>query len=435
MKRCALLAALLCSLPLFGQEEAVREDLRNWRYQFSLEGKESKDLIAIELSPAVFNVSQPELNDLRLIDGNGQSIPYALRVQQERRIRQERTEARTFGKQTLPDNSEQLSLDLGENPPEHNELMVEVNSTSYGRPLILEGSTDGKAWGTILDRVEVVRLNAGGQSINVTTFPYPASRQRYLRVTLKPDRLEKTTGVLTAASIFFSVDLRGLLREENARIEYRDPIRENYSDPASTWVLNLGGENVPVSRLTLDIQQPQFRRPFRLEEYEPGRPSRTVLSGTLKRDTGNQPLVLEFPEARSHRLRLTVVDSRNLPLNLRGVTYAGSSRLVVFKKPTSATMPLRLFSGNPSAIAPNYDFAATLPTDLGQPTIWKPGSEEVNPAYVPPPPPQLPFTEQYPYLLDGVLILALAILGYLLFLVARSAIQRHDSEVSQPAAP
>jgi len=422
---------LLFSLPLFAAEGAVREDLRQWRYQLTVPTPADAGLAAVELTPAVFGKARPGLQDLRLTDGNGEPIPYALRVQRERQVRRE-VKARPFGRQTLPDGSEQLSLDLGASPPEHNELAVDVAATSYGRPLVLEGSADGEGWGTILDKAEVVRLSAGGQAIRTTNFPYPASRQRYLRVTLKPDRIDKSTATLCGVGVLFSVNEPGRWNQGEAAIEYRDPVRDSYSEPASAWVLNLGDANVPVSRLTLDVDQPQFERRFRLEAYEPGRPGQPLTSGTLSRQAG-EAVVVEFPETAAHRLKLVVVDSRNEPLRLTRATYAAPSRLLVFRKPANAAEPLRLFVGNPSAEAPNYDFAATVPAVLDGLSAPTPGSRDENPAYVPPPPELLPVTERYPLLLDGVLVVALLVLGWLLFLLARTAIRRHDAAVAEGA--
>ncbi len=433
MKRITMLALVVGLLtaspglaqdPGLAQEGAVSEDLTHWKAFVPLSLPEPGKLAGAILTPAVFGAAKPDLGDLRLVDQGGRTIPYALRTLAERIVRQ-KVAVKPFDRLTLPDSSQRLSLDLGPSPPEHNELDLDVTAASYGRPLVLESSDNGKDWGTILDKVEVVKLDIRGQSINVTRFSYPSSRQRYLRVTLRPDRVSKENDVLRGASVFFSLTRPGKWAGGAAQIEYRDPVRA-HDDAASAWVLDLGEPNVPVSQLTLHIDQERFSRPFYLEAYEPGRRGEQLVSGTLSRQGGHEPIVLVFPETRTRRLKLTVIDSRNPPLTLQKAEYAAPARLLVFQVPAGSES-LRLYIDNPEARAPNYDFADTLPRDLGEIASASFGSREANPAYVPPPPETLPFTERYPYLLDVVLIVSLAVLAGLLFLLARTAIRRHDT--------
>src|SRR5204862_6464296 len=90
--------------------------------------------------------------------------------------------------------------------------------------------------------------------------------------------------------------------------------------------------------------------------------------GEWRRRAGAEvkPLEILLPrEVRPYKLRLVVTDFRNAPLDLRGVSYAAPARQVVFPAKADLTGPLRLYFGNPKAQEAGYDFARTLPADLG----------------------------------------------------------------------
>src|SRR5579871_1634324 len=108
-------------------------------------------LVDFLVTPAVFDRGRPDLGDLRLVDGGGQAVPYALRV---RRGQDEKKplEAREFNRAARPDRSVEVTLDLGDAPGEHNEVHVTTPGRDFRRRLLLEGSNDGKNWSVVLTR-------------------------------------------------------------------------------------------------------------------------------------------------------------------------------------------------------------------------------------------------------------------------------------------
>jgi hypothetical protein len=83
------------------------------------------------------------LGDLRLVDADGKTVPYALRIRTPHNDQQPLSQ-RTFDRVVNADRSVSISVDLGEAPPQHNEIAVTLGDNGYGRPLRLEGSADGK---------------------------------------------------------------------------------------------------------------------------------------------------------------------------------------------------------------------------------------------------------------------------------------------------
>ncbi len=433
-----LLAAGLVGLAARAQEDqrAEPEDLSGWEFFLPVQLPDKPAKYAdFVVPPAAFGRSQAaNLADLRLIDAQGRAVPYALRVRRPH-DEQELLPARAFDRISRPDRSASISLDLGEKPPEHNQIEVDVPGWGYGRPLRLEGSADGKEWGRLLDDVYLVRLEIAGRQVVQRRFTYPPSRLRYLRVTVQPDRvLKDDKPAIDAVRVFHAVAVPGEELLVTGTLQPREPVRVG-KDPGSAWRIDLGEEGVPCEKLILEIAEESYSRPFTLEQLPPDQPPVVVAAGELRHRPGQPPgplTIVLYGEIRTRWLRLTVADYRNPPLTLQRVTAAAPARQVVFG-PAAGAGPFRLYTGNPRAQAPNYDFAASLPARLDPaPTRCELGPPEPNPDYRPVP---KPWTERWRYLVDAVLACAGLLLAGVLTMLARSAIRRHDALPPGPAAP
>jgi hypothetical protein len=388
-------------------------------------------LLDVVLPPAVFGTARGDLGDLRLVDGRGHSLPYALRIRRPIDERRQRA-ARTFDRVTNPDRSVQLSLDLGEAAGEYDQLSVDVQGAVYVRALNADGSNDNKNWSKVLDNAHVVRLREDDKWIEHRRFQFPPTRFRYLRVRLRPDTtLADDAPTLDSVAVFHTVRVPGEDVTHVADLERREPVRLN-GEPGSAWIVDLGEAKVPVERLTLHVADADFSRRFQLEAqfdeiFVPVAPREDLLRPTRP---GSGRVAIDVAEMAPRRFRLSVVDSGNPPLALQEVRFTAPARQLVFALPAGALGPLRLYSGNPQATAPNYDFASSLPARLDPPpTRLELGDREDNPIYQPP---DLPWTERWPYLVDAILAGACAVLLGLVIVLARQAIRRHDA-TAQPS--
>jgi hypothetical protein len=386
------------------------------------------------LTPGVFDGARPDLSDLRLYDGRGRDVPYALRVRRKEEVRRPFA-ATEFNRTTNPDRSAEVSLDLGKSAGEHNEIEVSTAGTAFRRPLRVEGSDDRKSWRTVLDKVHLLHFEEGGHVADVRRFTYAPSRYRYLRVRVAPDPAAANDApVIASVSVLHEVHEAGDYVTRQAFVEARQPVPAS-EGPGSAWFIRLGenGELAPCESLTLDVADTEFARSYRLEIANPEEPAQVIVTGELRRQLSqaDKPLVISFPETTARRLRLVVTDQRNPPLNLTAARYTAAARQVIFK-PAEAQGALRLYFGNPTAPAPGYDFARTLPATLDPaPAEAALGARERNPDYRPPP---KPWTERYPWAVYVVLGVASAVLLGLLGLLGREAIARHGATGGDLAA-
>jgi hypothetical protein len=450
MNRCSLLIAglmLFAAATGRGQEPGPRESaaagesLEDWEYFQTLQLPElgSAKYVDFLVTPSVFDKARDDLADLRLYDGHNREVPFSLRIRRDEK-RQEALPAREFNQTTNPDGSAELSLDLGELGVEHNEIEISPTGENFRRRVQVEGSDNGKDWRVLVGGEQrfVIDFQADGQRLSVRRFRYPLSRFRYLKVRLYPDGgLKNDRPGIAGVTVFHSVNIPGEYLTQEALLGMREPVPAQ-GGPGSAWVITIPGGRAPIEELLFEVEDADFRRPYQLETSDvlEGDDWTWVTQGEWRRraDQPRRPMTIRLPQmgpALPRRLRLTVTDFRNPPLDLRQVEFRAPVRQVVFARPPAGAEPLRLYFGNPRAILPNYDFAANLPVDLSP--------APVRASLVPPPQPNpdwrpepKPWTERWPGLVYVVLAGASLVLLSLLGLLAREAIHRHD-QAEQPA--
>jgi hypothetical protein len=263
---------------------------------------------------------------------------------------------------------------------------------------------------------------------------------RYVRIRIEPDpQLETAEGAsegfkIEEANVLRTLELEGERSVWAAEVGPREPTRV-YGAAGSSWIIDLQADNVPCDRIDVEIANREFVREVQIQAEQPSNILRQPVfvplyssdEMTWQRRVGEvaEPMTLRFPEVRTRRLRLMVVDYRNVPLQIQSVKVSSSKRQVIAEMPSDLNEELRLYYGNPLADAPNYDFARNLPAKV-QPSPAPAALSEgvVNPDFVPPP---LPFTERYPWLVYVVLGTACVSLLLIVMSLARQAVNIYDS--------
>ena len=419
-----LLAAGVAPPVAAAESSAQRENLAKWPTRFALAPAEAKpgSLVGVTLSPEVFGKSTPGQGDLRLADAGGDAIPYALRVRTPRDVPEVRT-GKPINAVTRPDGTLECSIDLGENPGEHNEVFIPLPGRSYHRSVRVEGGDNNKTWNVLLKDALLINLSSGRQVIDQRRFSYPPSRYRYLRVQVGKDTVpEPKAAKLESFQVLRNVRLPGVTDAYDGQVTRSDPGRFQNAYATAT-LIDLGAERVPVSGLLIDVNEREFARPYFLEaENEAG--WYMVMQGELRPNLTGGPIAVRFPETPARRLRLQVIDASNTPLTIRAARFEVVRREVLFRLPAEMKTPLYLYAGNPQAQPPAYDFATQLLPEAKAEATASVSAGEANPAYVPPP---VPWSEEHPRLIDGVLGFAGVVLAAILAALARAAIRRREA--------
>jgi hypothetical protein len=414
----ALLAAGLAAL-VGGQTTRAPESLTAWRYFKEVPiPATSLQLLSVTLDRDTLGQARADLADLRLYDSAGREIPYALRIL--RKIESQTVSQAQIFNRAVEGTTALISCDLGEQTHAHNQVEVTTSGDNFRRLADVEGSPDGEHWSTLETGAILFRFSSEGRSAEQNAISYPASRFRYLRVRVNRDlQVDRAAPEITALQVRLSTRAEGEMVAYPGALEGPDADRLN-ARPATIWRIDLQ-DRVPLERLSIFASDQAFSRPFLLEAVDDPNAPQLLASGELTRSEvmPHANTEVDFSEHFARRLKLTITDDRNARLSIAAVTAFGAMRQVVFESAAAGTGPLRLYYGNPEAIAPYYDLNARIPTDGSARAlrISARGPRD-NPIFRPQP---KPLSEQSPWVVYLVLIVATILLAGILLNLARAS--------------
>jgi hypothetical protein len=403
---------------LRAQAAPTREPLSGWLYFKEIRvPRPPEGLTDFVLDVATLDQARANQEDLRLYDSAGREVPYVLRVRRDMATTNA-FPAREFNR-SVDGGAAQISLDLGDRSEPHNQVEIDTPGNNFRRFVDLGGSADDARWSTLASAAIIFRFAAGGHSVEQLAVDYPVSQYRYLRIRVARDpESDRAAPELLGVRVRRSIHLAGEMMWTVGSMEGRDADRAN-ARPASLWRVDLGGR-IPIQQVLLNIGDGVFSRPFRLEAVDDPAAPVLLASGELtRRENAAGQLKVGFEERWARRLRLTVIDDRNPPLPIFGLTAEGAARQVVFDGASVAPGVMRLYYGSFRALAPRYDLAARVPAESGpMATRLMLGPPRENPAYRPEP---KPFSERSPWLVYVVLAVAGIVLAAILVSLARAS--------------
>jgi len=397
-----------------------------WPYFVEVAPPSDQGLSKFTVPLHVLGEARGDLGDLRLFDSDNHEIPFAINVRKEI-DEQNEFGVSVFNKVTVGAATE-ATVDLGENPSDHNQVEIETDGTDFRRRVTVEGSDSETGWRTLRNDAVIVAFSSEGQAAESNRVGYPTSRYRYLRVRVNSDELyDKHAPDVTGVKVFMTVHQKGELATWNVNVPFYQLLR-NQGAHASSWVIDLGAR-VPCDRLTLHISDPSFYRPFQVETVDDPQNPQLVASGTLSRranEENKMKVIIFDQEAYARKIRLQITDYSNPVLSIETIEAGAPARELVFDLKQPQTLPLRLLFGNVKIDAPHYDFEKELGSMLSKSTPQQVnvGDLKNNPAYVPEP---LPFTERAPWLIYLVLAASSAALGWILWSLLKKAMRLPDA--------
>jgi Protein of unknown function (DUF3999) len=414
LRLCVFILAVVLTI-------AAQTSLSLWPYYVEVTpDQNSAGLYDLVVPLSVMDKARSDLADLRLFDSTNREIPYAIRVRRDVDEKRE-IPTRLFNYGSSGPATGEVTVDLGENPGEHNEIEIETNGSNFRRQVVIEGSDSGSEWRTLSNDGLLFSFASQNNVAESERITYPTSRYRYLRVKVSRDQLtDKETPQVTGVKVMMAVRDKGLLSSWGVMVPSYQ-LQRNQGAHASVWALDLGGQ-VPCDRLKLEIQEESFSRPFQVEAIDDPDNVRLIATGELTRHSGDgaKPLEIYFnQEEIVRKLRLQITDYSNPTLNITGIEASAPARQLVFELKEPTSQPLRLFFGNEAVPAPHYDFENELNARRSkEPAHSSLGSVLPNREYRPEP---KPLTERVPWLIYIVLAASSIALAFILFSLARTA--------------
>ncbi|MCX7708620.1 MAG: hypothetical protein N2484_02095 [Clostridia bacterium] len=352
MKRTILTLALLWSVIYgFYPALAAEANLQPWKYFKEVRVEGANKYKAVYLDEDVYRDAQPNLEDLRIADSEGNFVPYYLENSYSYPVREKETYTATRIGSFVKDND--AYVDFKVQPARENSdilgsrLAFFVSEQKFLKTIDLYGSFDGVNWQYIM-KDSLYKVD----NISKTEVDFKEIQKfSFYRVKV-PNNLEK-------------IDINGLQvvynyfeKRENS-YEKAVPIEYEMKNEAQHTELTIKNSNkLKIKKVNLDIEG-IFNRSYSVytgqgDEFMPAGISGELYNLHFKDldisdtsiETGSYPL-------SSESIRVKIVNMDDKPLKIKGIQVQYYVDKIVFED--TGSKPFRLYYGNTETKRPVYD--------------------------------------------------------------------------------
>ncbi|MGA2071261.1 MAG: DUF3999 family protein [Sedimentisphaerales bacterium] len=430
-----LLSATIC--------DGASIDTSKWQYvgEVTIEGAPG-EYCALVLTPGIHNAARTDLADIRLIDRDGNQIPYVM-MRDEDRTETVKYNPTILNRATDANGNALATLDFGGQTVK-NSIEVETAGDNFRRAVKVEGSNDNVQFFTIVDRAYIFAVSDKTRH-RFSTIDLPNNDYRYIRITVSPMTAEETKPAINEVRAF-KIEKKPAQKQVVEMIQTEHTEDVNYH--TSNYVYDLKFRRLPVVEIELNTDDASFYRCVTIQgrdavtqkvkiDSEDNRqrfrevevPWNTITTDVIYRYTdaaGKQyerlALPISWREAYKY-IRIVVSNYDDQPITIRAASAKMVPHKVIFPAPSDKSA--KLYVGNESASHPQYDLARRLTNPTHTKTTQaaiasltdNPAAGKIRQ--------NLPWTEQHKMLLLAVLVMVVFVLGVFMLSSVRS-IQRQD---------
>ena len=400
-------------------------------------------------------MTKDSFEDLRVLDDDGESVPFLIQVERESRTRKSRKTwtANNPTARPLEDDGLEILIVLDEDAPVPDGIRLVSPLRNFEQRVRVYSSKDGNAWEPLGDE-SVIFDYSRYMDVRSDSVAFAASDQRHFRVVIdaatsgqesrlleltrrlrgseEAERVEK----ITVDRRPFRIERIEFWKEEQEERWAGDKtkaypitnfrIEENPEDQQT--IVFVETPRAPLTAIQLETSTRNFSRRVNVANEETrGKQSNwqtlsdEVLSRIDFRDLQRQELEISFPEARRETYRVVIHNRDSPPLQITGMQTEGPVYQLLFL--ASQGNGYRLVYGSETAESPHYDTAsiqavlnagfAPATAELGeQQDLGGPAADTT-----------LLDQLRNPKLLIGLIVILVAVLGLTLY----SAVQRLDN--------
>lgn len=388
-----------------------------WKYYKDIGGVDQRNadssvVKAVELDNEVFSNARPDLADLRVIDGTENETPYVLRSEGAT-AKIATYHPRVLNLSSVPGSHTSFVADFGSNTP-HNSIDIITSSSNFRKKVEVSGSNDATEW-QILDNKQVIYDYTLEFRAKNTKITYPESTFRYLKIKILDagDAPINVSGVVAQKT-----------EEKGAtRVSYKPSFTIQEENKITKIVIDLGQRGLETDTILLGIDSENFERFVSIQGSDNAVSWNVVGNDVLysyktsKLDARKN--IIKYANTKKQYLLLQIQNYDNKPLMINGVKAEGLARSLLFL--AEQGMSYRLYYGANDARSPVYDLGSVIKRfDENEINVTSLGRQKDNERYtppMPPPPPVIPFSERFPWLLPSVLTLVSFSLIFLVYKV------------------
>jgi len=408
-------------------------EVTKWKYQAKVIIEDgTSEYYKLALTPEAYNAARPDLGDIRLVDVNGEQVPYVLFKPQDTTEKQI-YKPRVINRSTRKDKAAAVTLDFSKQTVK-NSIEVITLGDNFRRAVKVEGSNDNVEFFTLVEQAYIfaVEHNKRFEQIDLPTNDY-----RYLRISVWPMATEEKKPVIEEVRAF-KIEKKFAERQpvNITQTEHSEDEKSN----SSIYIYDLAYCHLPVSEIELNVADDSFYRYVTVE----GRDAATrriklnsedniqrfkevevqwerIISDTIYRYTEingqkREKLVLHIPATGYiyRYLKITIKNYDDKPVTLKSVSAEMVAHQVIFAVENNAA-PV-FYVGSDSANPPQYDLEYRLsnPSQVEAETARLSDITD-NPAFAQAKGKPVAWTEKHKFLLSTILIIVVLVLaGFIL---------------------
>ncbi len=381
---------MICLL-LAGAAAAEEAPIFRWQKTINVEAKSAAVLTAAPLDSDIYASTREGFPDLRLLDADGQLVPFLIRPQIKQREVVDRSAWGASNIELTPsDAGLEIKLSLQADDPQPSGLSVITPLKSFDQRVAVYGTEPGQPERQLVQDALIFDYSQF-MSVRRSDIRLPDNKCRSFRLTLQAltanqesELLQITRNLtdggkteanrseqMTVQRRAFRIERIDFWREtkrleEKSKVEHDYPVAklamtEDAEKHETTLTLTTRRE--PLTGFKIATGDANFRRTVQvLVPQEKGVRTewREIASGTISKfaigDFSESKLTLHFPEQRHETYRIVLKNGDSRPLNIESVSGLGHVyEAVSLRNDKNATT---VSFGSDLAKAPQFDLAA-----------------------------------------------------------------------------
>jgi uncharacterized protein DUF3999 len=416
----AMVTLALCAATTLAYS-ALPDIWKHWRYSRAIElpATDTTRLVEATITDEIYLRSQLSLEDLRVIDGQGNEIPYTKFVLDGAKKTAD-LPASVHERSFAPGGYTQIVVEIKGDAPFHNSLEIETPEQDFIEWASVEASDNARVWRIVQERAPIFRFTKEGRD-GTRVIHYSENNARYLRVRVLDGEKQ-----FPVAGVVVLHETSG--PEERVPLEAQVAADANSPARQTVWTADLGGRGATVTEVHFDVAPMEFVRRVDLSASDDKKEWSTFASGQIYRfhqgDKVQEQLTVPIAYGGAgHRYwRVAVENGNDASLANASVRLYTTPRHVVFEQQPGKSYSL--IYGQERVRTAEYDLGRRVGGAQQRAAIpGKLGPEEVNAGWVDP----RPWTETHEVFLWGVLLIAVIVIGF-------TAIQSMRKAASSPDA-
>lgn len=379
----------------------------HWRYWRAIElpATDMARLVQVRVADEIFLRSETSLEDLRVIDDQGNETPYTVFVLDAAK-RIENLAATLHERSFVPGEYTQAVVEIKGDAPFHNSVEIETPEQNFIEWVSVDASDDARTWRIVQERAPIFRFIKDGRE-GTRVVNYSDNNARYLRV-----RIFNGEKQLPVSGVEVQREVGGGAEE---RVPVEVQIAPDAHAPAgkSIWTADMSGRGIPISEVHFDVAPMEFVRDVKVSASGDKKTWDMAASSQIYRFHRGEKVrqVLTVPisygNAGERYWRVTVENGNDAPLPVTSVQLYTAPRHLMFEQQPGRSYTL--IYGQERAEPARYDFSERV-NEEGRMTALpgKLGPEETNATWVDP----RPWTETHAVFLWGALLVAVIVIGF-----------------------